>query len=54
VIAAKGMMNNVKWPQHEGIDYVFNLDGTTDTEGLLDQFNGKLEHFGIADRYELP
>lgn len=53
VVAAKGMMSNVKWPQHEGIDYVFNLDGTTDTDGLLDQFDAALEQFGLADRYEL-
>jgi predicted kinase len=52
VDAAKTMMSGVAWPQHEGIDFVFNLDGTTDTEGLLMQFDDKLEHFGLADRYE--
>ena len=52
IAAAKGMMRNVIWPQHEGIDFVFNLRGETDTDGLLEQFDEKLEHFGLADRYE--
>ncbi len=52
IAAAKAMMSNVVWPQHEGIDFVFNLRGETDTDGLLEQFDAKLEHFGLADRYD--
>lgn len=28
-------------------DYVFNIDGSTDTEGILYQFDDKLEFFGL-------
>jgi predicted kinase len=50
--AAKAMMGHVVWPSHEGIDYVFNLQGSNDTSGILDQFEAELESSGLSDRYE--
>lgn len=52
IAAARTMMKHVVWPQHEGIDFVFNLRGEADTDGLLEQFDEKLERFGLSDRYE--
>jgi predicted kinase len=47
VQAAKTMMNHVEWPQHEGIDHVFNLDGTAGTVALIDQFEAHMQRTGL-------
>lgn len=54
VQAAKAMMSHVEWPSHEeGVDWVFSLDGTGDTQNMLDQFDDGLVAAGLIDRYEI-
>lgn len=53
IVAAQKMMYQVDRPsQHEGIDYVFNLDGTGSTEEILEKYEADLEACGLLARYE--
>ncbi len=53
IVAARGMMQHVIRPQpHETLDYIFELDGDTGTDGLIKQVDDLLVENGLLEADE--
>ncbi|HSW75200.1 MAG TPA: AAA family ATPase [Candidatus Saccharimonadales bacterium] len=49
VQATKTMINHIVGPANGEADYVFKLNGDTDTDGLLEQFDEQMAAHGLLD-----
>ena len=53
-LVTRSMMKHIKWPNQENIDYVFNLDGNTYTEAILDEYNTYLGWYRLVKSNPSP